>query len=238
MANLYLKELFKKASAKLKYPSIQVEEHGKAVRFKLATKGYIGITVEGEYVGKIDQAGTLVLYKDKELVGDVLYKIDTQGASYFTGQGKAMGRCCFCGTKIESEESLVHGYGPICAENFGLPWGEASKEQKEAMKEAAIKEAFSIDDLEQMAAGISGDETEAEEGDSQDQELKDLEEKDLEEKDGPRVLVDGLVQAAQIRVLEELKLNMKLALEAKHLTLAGYMGAIKIVDQMLNSIKQ
>lgn len=32
-------------------------------------------------------------------------------------------RCVFCTTKIERAESLNVGYGPDCADKYGLPWG-------------------------------------------------------------------------------------------------------------------
>lgn len=32
-------------------------------------------------------------------------------------------RCCFCGIKLRTPESVAVGYGPDCAEQRGLPWG-------------------------------------------------------------------------------------------------------------------
>jgi hypothetical protein len=40
--------------------------------------------------------------------------------------GKDTGRCCFCGLMLENPESVGHGYGPICADKYGLPWGDGS----------------------------------------------------------------------------------------------------------------
>lgn len=34
-------------------------------------------------------------------------------------------RCCFCSTPIDTPESEAVGYGPKCAADRGLPWGEA-----------------------------------------------------------------------------------------------------------------
>jgi len=42
--------------------------------------------------------------------------------------GQLTGECCFCGRLLETRESVSAGYGPVCAENFGLPWGEVSSE--------------------------------------------------------------------------------------------------------------
>jgi DNA-binding IclR family transcriptional regulator len=30
--------------------------------------------------------------------------------------------CCFCGTGLTDERSVRHGYGPICADRYNLPW--------------------------------------------------------------------------------------------------------------------
>jgi len=37
--------------------------------------------------------------------------------------GKRLGACCFCARQLETAESLAVGYGPVCAESYGLPWG-------------------------------------------------------------------------------------------------------------------
>lgn len=41
--------------------------------------------------------------------------------------GQQFSYCCFCSTEITTKESLSVGYGPICAEKWGLPWGEIDK---------------------------------------------------------------------------------------------------------------
>lgn len=33
------------------------------------------------------------------------------------------GRCCFCHIRLKDERSTEMGYGPQCADNFGLDWG-------------------------------------------------------------------------------------------------------------------
>jgi hypothetical protein len=43
---------------------------------------------------------------------------------------KLTNNCCFCGLTLTNDFSVVHGYGPICAENWGLPHalnGDAEK---------------------------------------------------------------------------------------------------------------
>ena len=38
--------------------------------------------------------------------------------------GKLTGNCCFCGRKLTSEDSTGVGYGPVCADRYGLEWGK------------------------------------------------------------------------------------------------------------------
>jgi hypothetical protein len=41
-------------------------------------------------------------------------------------QGKKSGCCCFCHKPLTIEDSFYWGWGPICAKNWGLPWGVPS----------------------------------------------------------------------------------------------------------------
>jgi len=38
--------------------------------------------------------------------------------------GTQTGSCCFCGRELTTKESVAVGYGPVCADKFGLPWGD------------------------------------------------------------------------------------------------------------------
>ena len=37
--------------------------------------------------------------------------------------GQRFGTCCFCGLELTDGRSIAAGYGPICADKWGLPWG-------------------------------------------------------------------------------------------------------------------
>jgi hypothetical protein len=41
--------------------------------------------------------------------------------------GRKFKRCCFCSRELTDSPSIVAGYGPICADKWGLPWGEATE---------------------------------------------------------------------------------------------------------------
>ena len=57
-------------------------------------------------------------------------------ADCFTRIGKRTGVCCYCGIKLTHPISIEIGRGPICSENFGLPfpWEEYNKSLKKARK--------------------------------------------------------------------------------------------------------
>lgn len=49
-------------------------------------------------------------------------KLTAKQAAVF---GHNTGHCVFCSRELTDDRSLTVGYGPICAERNGLPWGEA-----------------------------------------------------------------------------------------------------------------
>lgn len=50
-----------------------------------------------------------------------MFALDPAGVA--AEHGQVTKTCCFCNTPITTAESLKMGYGPVCADNFGLPWG-------------------------------------------------------------------------------------------------------------------
>lgn len=51
--------------------------------------------------------------------------------------GQKFAHCIFCGRELTAKNSLTVGYGPICAEVWGLPWeGTADEEERKLEREA------------------------------------------------------------------------------------------------------
>lgn len=117
-------EMLLLARRTLKYPSIRFSSAGGTkVALSLASKGYIAVKLDGEYCGKIvDKDSDLIFYPKGE---EALKKeIETFASfpKYNTKlHGQKYGSCCFCGRELIEKASVFYGYGPICAENFGLP---------------------------------------------------------------------------------------------------------------------
>lgn len=82
--------------------------------------------VDAPYYGKITPSGEfLPNFKalPGHLVTDTLVDIEDGGAMWLAEVGKACGYCCFCARTLTTTESLAVGYGPVCADKHGLPWG-------------------------------------------------------------------------------------------------------------------
>ena len=120
--------LFTKAATHIRYPALNFRsKNGDKVRIYLATKGYIAIKLNGEYIGKLPAADKNIILYDSPLFNhnELLDELDTllsNPISESALQGKEYGRCCFCNRELDNEGSIFHGYGPICAEKWGLPW--------------------------------------------------------------------------------------------------------------------
>jgi hypothetical protein len=60
--------------------------------------------------------------------------------------GVATGCCCFCARDLTTAESRSAGYGPICAERFGLPWGStAAADAADAEARVLLQQAVEQD---------------------------------------------------------------------------------------------
>ena len=142
MAGLY--EIFEKAAEKLKRPAIVVATPVGDVRLSLAGKqaklpgtvnvAEVGPFGEARFYGRITKEGALTPgFKGcpVELV-EFLTAFAQEPAKMAAAHGHATGGCCFCSKKLTDPKSLAVGYGPTCAEHYGLPWGEASYELRAA----------------------------------------------------------------------------------------------------------
>lgn len=78
-----------------------------------------------DWYGRIDADGTVTL--GGKMAKDILAAVveiacDPKAAA--VKYAARTGSCSFCGRYLETKESVSVGYGPVCAQKFGLPWGE------------------------------------------------------------------------------------------------------------------
>ena len=79
---------------------------------------------QNTYYGRIDKDGSWnPSRRSPDWVAETLRELDTQTLEFVVKYGQRTGNCCFCRRHLETAESVAAGYGPVCAEKYGLPWG-------------------------------------------------------------------------------------------------------------------
>ena len=134
-------DLIRGAAKKLKYPKLLISAGDFTLRLSVAGNAskYAGsIMVNDSHAktsngwaklwGRIDPDGNWVRgYQisdaDNATVVAALKKFAEDPAGIAAQFGKHTGSCCFCGLTLTDRRSVDVGYGPICAGNWGLPWG-------------------------------------------------------------------------------------------------------------------
>lgn len=84
---------------------------------------------KARYYGKVESSGKWTLTRravENEALKAKLADFDKDPHKAGAVEGHATGACCFCSRYLTTAASVKAGYGPICAERFGLPWGDGS----------------------------------------------------------------------------------------------------------------
>lgn len=130
-----LVEILTKAKESLKYPRMVAQFDEGAIRIGLASgrskyPGSINVTSDGSYedrtwYGRIHTDGRFEPSRrgSPDWVVDALVKFNEDPAGAAKVQGQKYGHCCFCRKELVTNESVAAGYGPVCADHYGLPWG-------------------------------------------------------------------------------------------------------------------
>jgi len=135
VAKIY--ELFAVAAKALKRPKVRLQAttpSGEVVDFRIlpntsASKHPQSLSVvsSGSYedrtwFGRIDPDGRLVEGKSMTpAIREVVLRFAANPVQVAAEYGKLLGACCFCSRTLEEEGSVEVGYGPVCAEHYGLP---------------------------------------------------------------------------------------------------------------------
>jgi hypothetical protein len=124
--------MFTTVKTHLKFPSIRFQtQDGKTFKISpagdaSANKGWLYVKNGSDYLGKISPTGQyhqsrqVAVEGVAEAIRDFAENPERAAASY----GHSVGQCCFCGLTLTDERSVKVGYGPICADHYGLAWGE------------------------------------------------------------------------------------------------------------------
>jgi hypothetical protein len=124
-------ELFTKAKDKMKWPKVTITTEGSTIQLSLAgakakKPGTITVT-DGKPFGQNIWYGLVTAegsweksYKATDEVGEILKKLSDNPAGFATEHGHTHGHCCFCAKKLTHPNSKAAGFGPVCADNWGL----------------------------------------------------------------------------------------------------------------------
>lgn len=131
--------MFAKAGAALKRPAVVLTSGDLSLRISVASSRsrYAGQLMVASpsfgdaYYGRIDQAGGWYPSASATpAVLDLLVAFAANPEQVAAAHGKQTGACCFCSRHLEDARSTSVGYGPVCAERYGLRWGvEPSTEE-------------------------------------------------------------------------------------------------------------
>lgn len=111
-----------------KFPKIKLSVDGQPVVLALSGAGKVNVTDgrgfhSGTWFGAIQPSGSFREGREFSRVSGVLDSLEVDPAGVATQHGVATGECCFCARELTTKESRSVGYGPVCADKFGLPWG-------------------------------------------------------------------------------------------------------------------
>lgn len=133
-------DIMGEAARRLKWPVIRFEAGGRRYRLSRCSRaarepGAINVTSDEKgfeartYLGRIDLLGTFQPHPSVELeagtaIAIALLALAADPVEQARIYGQRFGHCCFCGLELTDRRSVQAGYGPICADKFGLSWGE------------------------------------------------------------------------------------------------------------------
>lgn len=129
--------MFDKAAREIQFPTVQLlagELELKLTRAGPQSRNPGTVSVvsrrgsyyDRTYYGRVNRDGTWAPSKDGTTHPEIyaaLAELAANPAEVAVEYARRIGACCFCGTEIKTKASLRAGYGPICASNYGLPWG-------------------------------------------------------------------------------------------------------------------
>jgi hypothetical protein len=124
------------AAENLKWPKVLLHTPADGdVQFSVAgprsnSPGSINVTDGGAYgsnrwYGRIHSDGQwrTPVAGVPEAIVQIVQRFAANPAGVAAEHGRASGHCCFCRKQLTDPRSMHVGYGPVCAGNWGLPWG-------------------------------------------------------------------------------------------------------------------
>jgi len=133
--------LFDKIKLYRKYPSLVFITHNAQETIKVGagtdpntlwvSNGLVRSDPAHKLYGKFSRSNFIAYRNDAFDVIPIMQELCEDPIKFGAMRGQQYKHCCFCNTELTSKASLFAGYGPICADNWGLPWGEVKDESLE-----------------------------------------------------------------------------------------------------------
>jgi len=126
-------DMLAKAAHALKYPKIVVDLDGAPLKMYVAGPrsshaGDVQVVLgKNNWVGRVHDGVFIPRYSLDPFVFKAVIRSlcitaeDPAKAAKLYGQKYS--HCCFCARELTDTPSLDAGYGPVCADHYGLPWG-------------------------------------------------------------------------------------------------------------------
>jgi hypothetical protein len=140
-------KLFAEAMGRgMKQPSVRLPG-GVAFKVTRQTRKLI-LCVGADWVATIQPDGRTFwkMTVNDSAVRDELREFEADPAGRANVVGLSTNHCCFCGIELTAAESVGNGYGPICAEHWGLPWAGTPA----AMLECAKRLKMRLDEAQRL----------------------------------------------------------------------------------------
>jgi hypothetical protein len=96
------------------------------------------------WLGRVTLSGQYEPARDADpAIGERLRAFAADPAGVAAAYGRLHGACCFCRRALRDERSTAVGYGPDCADHFGLPWGARAAAEAVTLQPLAVRAALS-----------------------------------------------------------------------------------------------
>lgn len=133
--------LFDKVKLYRKYPSLTFVTHNVQETIKIefgnnpntlwVSNGLTRSDPANKLYGKFTRQDFIAYRNDSFDIIPIMQELCDDPIKFGALRGQQYKHCCFCNTELTSKASLFVGYGPICADNWGLPWGDVKDESLE-----------------------------------------------------------------------------------------------------------
>lgn len=146
--------LMSNAARNLRFPKVRFALEAGTLQLSIAGErsryaGQVMVTDGGRYpdnqfYGSISATEFNRSRRCPDWVIEALTMLEANPAQYAAVYGQRTGSCCFCRRELTDARSVTVGYGPICADHYGLPWGNTTPTMPERLAGVAA-DAFAPD---------------------------------------------------------------------------------------------